>query len=283
MAGISNMFGQMMVRLNEQTSRSAFEMRFQQMQTTILKRVNTDIEALNTEFTSSKRVREVEKLYKERASLVETYPKIVQYTSDNESNLTRLDRITDKIIELDAAFATDGNSTDVTATDITAFETLRAELYDQVNELRYLTLPGVVEPYAITHLKEELSAIEALTPAVGNTTDATNADITTYLGTLSAQVSYAYSATSTTKDMAYDLSLRYQTKVGEIDTAILEKDTAAKETLARDVENLKVGAANVLQAISISYETQASSASYLSNALNLNRPYAAGSIMNIFS
>lgn len=277
---ISNMFAQTMVKLSERTSVSSFESTFQQMQKTVIGRTNKEISKLEEAYQSGSRERDT--LSKKAQSLNDDITSITRYLSENQSNYTRLEAIVSKITELQLAFGADGDSADVTATDISWFNSLRDELAGQVNDLYYLTHPDVVKPYGIIFLKEELSAIQGLTPTEGTATDATNQEISDYLQALSEKAISAMDATRSTISMSSKLSLRYQSALADVQTAIQDKAVLAQEELSQNVENLKVDASNLLRAISLTYDAQQYSSTYLSNALATGIETPKNSILNIF-
>ncbi len=278
---ISNAFAQTMVALSERNNTATFETQFQQMQKTVINRSNKEIGRLEEEFNSTSREREA--LAKKANGLVDNINRIQTYLSDNQSNFNRLEDIITKATQLQLAFGTDGDSDDVTATDIAAFETLRDELYNQVNELRNVTHPDVVDPYAIINLKKDLSAIQALSPEIGNATDTTNQEISDYLSALVTETTNAMDAVRTTISMSSKLSLRMQSALSDAQIEIETKDTLAQAQLAEDIDNVKIEASNLLQAISLTYDAQAYTSSYLSNTINNGIAVPPNSILNIFT
>lgn len=278
---ISNYFAQAMVKLTERAGSVAFENTFQQIQKTVINRTNKEIGKLEDAYSAGSRERDA--LSKTAQKLHDDTVRIQRYIVDNQSNSKKLESIVSKITEMQAAFGADGDATDVTATDITKFNNLRAKLSEQVKNLYYLTHPDVVKPYSIIFLKDKLNAINKLTPVEGASTDAANKEISDFLGNLSSMAINAMDATRSTVSMASKLSLRYQAKMSDIQDTIQSKAINAQEKLTQEVENLKVDASNLLQAISISYDTQAYSSNYLSNAMSNGLQPPRDSILNIFS
>lgn len=251
------------------------------MQNTVINRSNKEIERLEQEYESGSRERDA--LVKKGKELNDEITRVQTYIVDNQSNFTRLERIVSKITELQLAFGTDGDSSTVTATDISKFESLRDELAEQVDNLYLVTHPDVVDPYAIIHLKQQLSSIQGLSPAVGADTDAVNQEITDYLSSLSDQTTNAMDVTRSTISMASKLSLRYQASGAGVQEALDTKGTLALQELNANIENVKINASNVLQAISLTYDAQSYTTNYLSNTLTVGIETPSNSILNIFT
>ena len=277
---VTSAFAQGLVSLTGRQASSSFESAFQNMQRTVINRTNDKIARLEEEYQQGDRERQA--LVKKASTLQDDLIRVQQYLSDNQSNFNRLENIITKITELQVSFGTDGDSSDVTAEDIAAFETLRDQLATQVDNLYYLTHPDVVKPYGIIHLKEELDSIKAMTPEIGADTDAANQAITDYLAELSNRATNAMDATRSTISMSSKLSLRYQASIEDTQSALATKATLATEELNDNIDNLKIEASNLLQAISLTYDAQAYSSNKLSDSIARGLTVEPTSILNIF-
>jgi hypothetical protein len=267
----NNFFGEALTRIAASSTRLAFEVRFNQIQNTVIRRLNDKIDKLDTQ-DESKYVKI--DLRREFNAGINALPVIQRYLLDNQSNEDRLSDMSDAVAALRDTFADDGDADNVTQDEVDSFISRRDAIVDSINELWVLTHPDFTDPFALQDLKNDVDTIAAWTPVVGvvdpeGTEPATNDNRSIYeaANTLLTKVNATHSATATTVAMTFTLEQSLQGKLADIDAQLLEVDVLAQQKKIAEINDLKAENANLLQAISISFEASQGLTTYLANGL----------------
>ena len=258
-------------------TRPSFELQFSQLQNTIIRRVNKEIKRLNESGASDRQ--RVAKLQRDGLKLADSLPLVEVYRNGNSNNLSQIQRL---IEDTDILANTLGPDDAVSQAEVDAFNALRDEIVERLNNLPVLILPKIVDGKTIQTLKLRIDDLNALNPIVGSlSTDQANIDATATVLTLQSHLTTARAATQNTIDVALDLEEIIQAKQAEILADFTELTTVEAIRRATEIENIKGKFANILIAISLSFETNSNLAFELNKFLVPRRP-APGSILNLF-
>lgn len=281
---ISNVgsLAQALATVSQSASRPNFELAFSQMQNTVIGRLNKEIHAVN-EAGGSKS--EMIALQREGRKLAENIPLIEKFLFDTETNKGRLATVQDKLTSVIALFA-DG---DISADDITSFNTQRQEIVDEMKKTWQLSYTGFTDGDIMRRLKNDVAALEALTPEVGvvdpaGTTPATNAnrDVLTGLETFQNKTSTAQTVTLNSIYTVFNMREDMLSNMADIQTAVTELNSTEQLKKLSQVEALKEKYANLLHSISLSYEVSSGITEGLASRLSKPTP-AVGSVLNLFT
>ncbi|MBI2585474.1 MAG: hypothetical protein HYW28_06310 [Rhodospirillales bacterium] len=251
-----------------------FELQFSQLQNTIIRRVNTEIARVNN--TGASKRFEIEKLQKDGLKLADALPLIQAYREGNNNNLGQIELLQEDAAALAASLGTD----DVDQAEVDAFNAQRDLIVEKLDNLFIFIHPDVVDGKAVQFLKEQVDTLNALTPVVG--TQADNQAVINAVATFQDQLDTAFTVTQNTVDVALRLELGIQRKQAEVLTEFEELTTVEQARKAQEIENIKIDFANLLTAISLTFEANKSFAQELNKFLTPFVP-EPGSILNIFT
>ncbi len=266
-----------LARIGQFSSQPAFELQFSQLQNTIIRRVNEQIKRINERGANDRQT--VAKLQRDGLKLADSLPLVEAYRNGNSNNLGQIQQLL-----VDAGTLADALGPDdaVSQAEVDAFNAQRDVVVDRLNNLFVFILPDIVDGNTIQTLKLEIDTLKALSPVVGSlSTDQENIDATDAVTTLQDRLLTALTATQNTIDVALNLERDIQVKQVEILADFTDLTTVEAVRKATEIENIKGQFANLLIAISLSFETNSNFAAELNKFLSPIRP-APGSILNLF-
>lgn len=262
--------------ISQATARSGFELQFSNLQNSLIRRFNDQVDKINDEASSSRR--EIDSLQAESARLVDTLPVIEQYRIGNQNNFGQLEKVQEDLTTLRAILTEDNT---LTADEVTAFEAKRDEIAERVNNIFVFFSPDIVDGQPIQTLKEELDAFKALTPVAGSV-DVDNAGLLDSVDSFITKTSTATTVTSNNIETALDLEIKVQTDFSNIDAELLELTFEEQERRNNEIESLRIDLGNTLRAISLSFEFSSDLSNQLNSSLREQTP-APGSVLNFFT
>lgn len=259
-----------------------FELQFSQLQNTVIRRLNGEIQKVNEAGGSKADLLEMQR---DGRKLAENLPIVEKFLFDSESNKGRLSTIYDKVTSLISKFTDDDN---ISADDVTNFNTERQETVDEMNRLWQLSYVGFTDGDSIRRLKNEISTLEALTPVVGvvdpeGTDPATNANrsILTSLETFQSQTSTAQTVTLNSIYGLYNIRENMIGDMSTIQAEITEINSSEQLRKLAEAEEIQQRYAAVLESISLSYDVSSSLSESLIKGLGSSVP-EKGSVLNLF-
>jgi predicted nuclease with TOPRIM domain len=265
--------------IGNKAGRVGFELGFNLLQNQVIERVNKEITKVNESASENKT--EIQELQRRHTRLTNALPVIERYIFDTQTNGLRLGEIAADIVTLKDSFSAEGDATTVTAGEIAIFNSRRDALVEKFRLLTQLFHPRVTDGNVIAYLKNEITNLQALTPVAG-TNQAANTTITTYLTTLRERALDAQETSLRAFAAAGELRQQIRRQVAEIQADFVEIASAEKAKKAADVQALQERFANVLQAISLSYEVRSGLFDSLATALK-PRTIPPGSILSLFA
>lgn len=258
------------------TARIGFEVQFSNLQNTLIKRFNNQVDVINDSNPSS--ANRVTELKKESSELVQSLPILEAYREANRNNYGQLEALQE---ELTALRETISDDNDVTADEVADFIEKRDKVAQRLDNLYVLVHPDFNDGQVIPKLKESLAELKALTPVVG-TLDVDNADISTFLTEVDNKVANAISTTSNTITSVLFLETKVQSQFSNVDSELLELTFEEQERQNTEIDSLKVDLGNTLRAISLSFEISGDLATAITNSLTEQAP-PSGSVLNLFT
>ena len=256
----------------------SFELAFSQLQNTIIRRINDEIERV-TEEASTDRNR-IEKLQRDGLKLSKSLPAITAYRKGNFFNQGQLDNLIDQALTLADSLGPDDA---VDAAEVAAFNAQRDIVVDLINEMPVYIHPNIVDGKTIQRLKDQRAILNGLAPAVGSKSGlAANIAATDAVTALQDELAVALTVTQNTVQVAVRLELSIQRQQFVVLAEFTELTDA--EVIRRNIEidNIKIDFANILTAISLSFEGNKTFAAELNKFLVPFRP-EPGSVLNLFT
>lgn len=254
-----------------------FELQFAQLQNTIIRRVNKEIARINESGASRRQT--VAKLQRDGLKLADLLPVVAIYRDGNSNNLGQIQQL---IADAGTLFDALGPDDAVSQAEVDAFNAQRDDIVERLNNLYFFVLPDIVDGNTIQTLKLEIDNLNALSPIVGSLSgDQANIDATAAVSKLQFHLSTALTTTQNTVSLALDLEQNIQAKQAEILADFLDLTTVDAARKATEIENIKGNFANLLIAISLSFETNSTFAFQLNKFLSPFKP-EPGSILNLF-
>lgn len=258
------------------SSRIGFEVQFNNLQNTLIKRFNNQVDVINGSNPSN--ANRITELQKESNKLVQSLPILEAYRGANRNNYGQLEALQEELAALGASISDDNV---VTADEVADFTAKRDLVAQRLDNLYVLVHPDFNDGQVIPKLKESLAELKALTPVVGSL-DVDNADINTFLTEINNKVANAISTTSNTITSVLFLETSVQSKFSITDSELLELTFEEQERRNTEIEDLKVDLGNTLRSISLSFEVSGGLASAITNSLREQTP-PAGSVLNLFT
>jgi len=271
MADIS--IGSTLASLAVARARPSFELTFNQLQNTIIRRLNSEIEKVNN--TGAAQENRVERLQSDALKLVDALPILQEFRIGNLNNSGQLDALFDETATLISSLGSD----DIDASEVAAFNAQRDIVVERLNNVYLFVHPDVVNGNVIEGLKDQIETLEGLTPVVG--TQADNQALIDTVNSFQTQVSTGQTTTILTISTTLDLEQKIQSELAVAQSEILELGTVEAARKELEIQNIQAEFANLLQAISLSFETNNAFAESVANSLQPKLP-APGSVLNLF-
>ncbi len=267
-------FGPTLAELGGAFAKPAFELRFNQLQNTITRRLNDEIQKVND--TLGDRAT-IESLRREGVKLAEGLPVIEQYVVHVKNSFSQL---TDLYGDAQALFDSLGDDDTVTADEVAAFNAQRDVVVEKLNNLWLFAHPDIENGDVVINLKSQLEAIEGLTAVAG-----TKADNQATLDAVVAfrdDVGVGQDVTTTTLGTAFQLRETITADMSEVQAELLEITQVEQSRKIQELEELKERYATILSAISLSFEVNSEFAANVANSLKPVLP-EPGSVLNLFT
>ena len=252
-----------------------FELRFSQLQNTIIRRVNAEIKRVNDSGSVNKH--KINKLQKDGLKLADSVPVLAAYRSGNENNLGQLQQL---IADTETLSSSLGDDDDVDQSEVDAFNAQLAIVLDRLDKIYIYIHPDINDARAIQFLKQQVDTLSALAPVVG--TKADNQAVTDAVTAFQNKTQSALDTTQNTVQLTLNLEENIQSRQADILARFEDLTTADKARKTAEITNIKTDYANLLTAISITFETNKNFTAELNKFLTPFTP-EPGSILNLFS
>ena len=251
-----------------------FELLFSNIQNTVIRRVNAESQKIIDGSATDRH--ELASLRKDGLKLANSLPIIAQFRIGNLNNSGQL---TDLATETSILTAKLGSDDTITQEEVDSFNEYKQTVIDRLNNIYLFAHPDIRDGNAIPNLKESLDDLKALTPVVGTRDD--NSALFSTLSDFSSKIVTASETTSNTITTALDLEQFIQAKALDIQAHVTEMGEVETARKKEEIEDIKIKFANVLTAISVTFEMNEALSSSITNGLTAPRP-EPGSVLNLF-
>lgn len=285
MSGNINL-GAALISIGQATARPSFELSFLQLQNSVIRRVNDRIGEVNE---ATNNTRAVDELQKDRNELVEDIPKLRTFLFGNEANNGRLQELSPVVTSAIAKFSEVDDDTNLTAAEASDINTLKDQIVERLEGLFVIKHPGIEDSDIIEKLTDLVAELNGFT-AVAGTVDASgsgspsndNRALLDKLAEAQIRVDVGVEVTRNTASVTNGLILNFQKKSLEIESEILGISEGDAQRRSQEVADLRADAANLLQAISISFEASTSLTDFIARSLSPQQ-VPPGSVLNLFT
>lgn len=257
--------------------RAQFELQFNMLQNSLIRRHNEQIEKISE--TPADVQRKIDSLASRQKRLLETLPALGDFRQGNANNKGALEKVFDEITVLFQTFNSDAT---VDADEVAAFEAQRDKVADRINNLFVFSHPDINDAQVIQRLKEDVATIRGLEISVGGLTDPGNQAVADSLSALQSEVSVAITVTQNTIATTLDLEQKLEADFANSDVGLLQLTNEEKNRREEKVAEMETQLGNLLRVISLSFEINASISEALNNRLRPQIP-PPGSAVNIIS
>lgn len=274
-----------LVTLAKARERPNFELAFNNLQNTVIRRINDGIRKINKEHDNS---REVETLRKKSREIRDNIPIYETYLFGVESNRLKLVNLSALITSAVAKFSEVDDDTNLTAAEASELATLQAQVVKGMRSLFIVKLPDVTDGNIIENIKILTDSLEGFTPVAGvvdaegsgsPTND--NRQLLDILNKLKIKADVAATVSEDTKFLANKMILNFNKKGLEIESKLLDTTVLNAFQVADEIDDLKNQYTALLLSISVSFEATSSLTDLLLGSIGPQRP-APGSVLNLF-
>ena len=251
-----------------------FELLFASIQNTVIRRVNAESQKIIDGSAMDRH--KLESFYKQGLKLANAVPIIAQFRIGNLNNSGQLSALSDETAALIDKLGSDDA---ITQEEVDAFNEHKQVVIDRLDNIYLFAHPDIVDGNAIPNLKDSLETLRNLSPVAGTRDD--NAALFETLTDFQSKISIATSTTLNTISTALDLEQFTQAKALGIQAEITELGTVENARKKEEIEDIKIKFANILTAISVTFEMNEDVTSFVTNGLTAPRP-EPGSVLNLF-
>ena len=142
--------------------RIGFELRFNQLQNTLINRFNKQVDEINE--TPLGTQRKIGNLQKKSQELVAALPVLQEYRGGNTNNKGQLEALFEEVSVLFSTFNQDAT---VDADEVAAFEAQRDVVVNRLNNIYIFSHPDINDTNTIQRLKENLDTLRGLEVTAG--------------------------------------------------------------------------------------------------------------------
>lgn len=247
-------FASVFGRLGQAQSRTAFEVRFNQIQRTFLQRANKEIEEATNDGTAER----LGELDQRRQEIAEYADRAREYRFGLETNEARFREIA--VSTFDAIDPIDGN-TSLTADEADTLNAYRDEVVENIKKLKLLRFPDFSDGEVTSRLLQHVEDLEALTAEAGTVDDADadpqtndNRALIDLMTTINSDSLVFADTTSTIVGAVNGFLIDAQSDQFAIEAEATELTRVQAERNTEKADEIKAKYGNLLKAISLSFE-----------------------------
>ncbi len=284
----ANPLANLLANVNSQASEVAFNIRFNQMQNTVIERINKESAKIANIDGNQ---RELDSLNKTIADLGRRRETVVAFAFANESNDDRFaDIVTAATATLTSFTLGDADVNNLSAAEKTAFEANRLVISSVADRLVELSHPDFVDGNNVTRLISDIEALLALTPVEGpidstGTSPATNDNlaISELLSSIVSTAGAARDTSGTLQGLAVKTIRSIDAKLGDVANQRTEVSVFRAGQIEFELQTLRSKYANFLRSVELAFETSKQATNALANSLDTSRTPPLGSILSILT
>jgi len=258
----TSLFAKAYSAISQANSKAAFEQRFNVIQRGMISRLNDEIDEIANDGTQRRLI----ELQDRRDDLFQYLQKADDYRFGLETNKLRLLEISQDAATAATNAEDDGDTATFTADEADALNEAKGHLVEKMRSLRFLYFPGDISDSTFVNLiRQDADSLEALTAEAG-TVDAEGTDPTTndnrplldLLSELDSRATTLSDSTDTLIGAVNQLIIDSQAEMFDLEAKMAEISAVEIARKTEEIEALKAKYANLLNAISLSFEVQSS-------------------------
>ncbi|HSG72379.1 MAG TPA: hypothetical protein VLA12_18320, partial [Planctomycetaceae bacterium] len=242
----------------------------------IIRRLNEDISDVEDRGAADRQA--VAALQRKGRQLINQLPAIQEYRIGNLNNVGQFEKLS---AEIETAISALGADDTVTADEVAAFNAARDQIVERIEGIFIFVSPDIADGKDVQKLKADLDTFRSFT-AVEGTLSGDNADLTTSLNSLLTRSNIALTTTENNVTTAFDLEEAFNSKLAGIESEVTELSTLDFTRKQAEIESLQIDAANLLTAISLSFEANDNFSQAFTDRLRTQTP-EPGSVLNLFT
>ncbi len=244
--------------ISQAASRASFEQRFNVIQNGMIGQINKEIDKITDDGTE----RRLAEIQKKRDELVDYLIKAEDYRFGLETNKFRLWEVSLDATDAVSAAEADGDTSSFTADEAANLNEAKDFIVEKIRNLRFLYFPGEISDSTLTNLaRQDANSLEALT-AVAGTVDAEGTDPTTndnrplidLMNTVATRAANLSESIDTLVGGVNQLIIDGQTEMYGLEADLAEISAVELARKTEEIEAVKAKYANLLNAISLSFE-----------------------------
>lgn len=275
-----------LVTIGQISQQPIFELRFNQIQNSVIRRINKEIDVINQKHDN---LRTVERLQKKFNSLVGSINLAEQYRFMVDSNKGRFEELTVVVGKAIDAFSADDNDANLTSGELTDVAAYHEEIVARIKSLRIFKHPDIVDGRAVENVTDLIDDLEGLDSVAGivdladslfTTND--NRKLLDLLETIKTYSEVGKEVTQNTIWLTTDMILSFQAKAFEIEAEITGITVVDARKRIQEIDAVKAKHGDMLRALSISFSTAQAFTQYIANGI-FRQEVPKGSILNLFT
>ena len=279
----------LLTNVSRQANNIAFNLQFNNLQNTVISRLNKETEKLTD---ASGNQRELDELKKSYDKTADQRNSIVKFAFSNEANGDLHSDLSSAISSTISALngSSDGDSDNVSASELAAYETARDEIVSISDRLVELNHPDFIDGNNVTLLRAQIEELLEYTAVEGVVDEAdsgspTNDNRAIYdlLDDITLTNTAASSVSTTLETSAKYLTSKLDQNLSDFKSEITEINVVRAGEIEYEIQMLKSKNANFLRAIELSFDAQAQNTNGIIDALNTEREIPKGSILSILT
>lgn len=265
--------------------RAAGNLQFNQIQNTIIRRMNDEIGKLNNDRVLDK---ELATYQKTSNKLREEMPKVDQYLFENQTNLAWMEELQYDVSSLKLTLQGDLDDENVSADEVSAFNAMKDGVIEKLEKLRELSYPGISDGNVIQPIRNLTEELKGLTITEGpvdaaGTENPTNDNRRAYdiLEDIGSRIGTAVIVTANTIELTFEYGQDIQNQIAVADAESIQITAVDAQKKTDAIDALRAKNSALLTAISLSFEIASTKAEDLSSQLGTKAP-EKGSVLNMF-
>ncbi len=263
--------------VGQANQRAQFNIQFNNLQNTLIRRFNEDAEeAAETPFSVE---REINILEDNLEDLTNGASVLREFGQGNVNNASQLRWLLGQVGELFGTFNSDDA---VTAEEVSAFTARRDAIIQQVNNLTIFSHPEIVTPNVIQDLRDSANQLASVEPQAGALSDPANAAVSERLTAFRDRITNGVLILRNTVDVVNNLEKGITRQVTSVRTRLTSITRDERQRQETEIENLRARLGNQLRAISLTFEANSALADQLNVRLNPAIP-DPGSVVSILT
>lgn len=276
-----------LMRTQRNATRVAFNLQFDQIQTTAIKRLNLEVQDVLTDRKGDQKRAQVDSDLADKRKL---HTRTIDYLKTQETNIIRLQEVQGQISEVLLGFSLSEDPENISADEAETFNGKRGALVLEMEKLIEQDLPDIFDGDIIKQIHQIAAELKTKQAEVGPLEDESvdppsnqNGEIDRLLDRASELVVSALRITEVTKASAVNMldNATHGIRVLQAEQAQYNQLEAVHRK--EKIDAIKSRYANLLRSIELSFEVQAQMSDQIADNLNSNRRPPPGSVMNLFT